>query len=62
MIEVADGIARYLYKAYPHQKAFHESTAKHRLLGGAAGPAGQSGNPRGRPPIASTETDLATMQ
>lgn len=38
MIEVADGIARYFYKAYPHQRAFHESTAKHRLLGGAAGP------------------------
>jgi hypothetical protein len=38
MIQVADGIARYAYKAYPHQKAFHESSAKHRLLGGAAGP------------------------
>src|SRR6266567_3411971 len=38
MIETMDGVARYLYKAYPHQKAFHESTYKHRLLGGAAGP------------------------
>lgn len=38
MIEVADGIARYFYKAYPHQKAFHESPLPHRLLGGAAGP------------------------
>lgn len=28
----------YTYSAYPHQKAFHESPAKHRLLGGAAGP------------------------
>jgi hypothetical protein len=62
MIEVADGIARYGYKAYPHQKAFHESTAKLRLLVGAAGPAGQSGKPHGRPAIASTETDLATLQ
>ena len=31
------GFERF-YDAYPHQKAFHESTAKHRLLGGAAGP------------------------
>jgi hypothetical protein len=38
MIETLDGIARYAYKAYPHQKAFHESRHKHRLLGGAAGP------------------------
>ena len=38
MIETMDGVARYLYKAYPHQKAFHESKCKHRLLGGAAGP------------------------
>ena len=38
MIQLADGIARYFYKAYPHQKAFHESPCKHRLLGGAAGP------------------------
>ncbi len=35
-----DGMDRYVYDyfAYPHQKAFHESRAKHRLLGGAAGP------------------------
>jgi hypothetical protein len=38
MIETLDGIARYSYKAYPHQKLFHESRHKHRLLGGAAGP------------------------
>lgn len=38
MIEVESGIARYKYKAYAHQKAFHESACKHRLLGGAAGP------------------------
>lgn len=38
MIEVANGIARYAYKAYDHQRAFHESECKHRLLGGAAGP------------------------
>lgn len=38
MIHVEDGIARYAYKAYDHQKAFHESPCKHRLLGGAAGP------------------------
>lgn len=38
MIEVIDGMQRYLYEAYPHQKAFHESRARHRLLGGAAGP------------------------
>jgi hypothetical protein len=38
MIRVEDGIARYFYKAYAHQKAFHESPKKHRLLGGAAGP------------------------
>ena len=28
----------YRYEAYPHQKAFHESRAPRRLLGGAAGP------------------------
>lgn len=28
----------YEYNAYPHQKAFHESPLRHRLLGGAAGP------------------------
>lgn len=35
-----NGVERFTYEymAYPHQKAFHESTAKHRLLGGAAGP------------------------
>lgn len=40
MIEVIDGVQRFLhrYEAYPHQKAFHESKARHRLLGGAAGP------------------------
>jgi hypothetical protein len=38
MIALADGIARYNYKAYPHQLAFHQSACKHRLLGGAAGP------------------------
>lgn len=40
MIEVIDGVERFIhrYEAYPHQKAFHESRAKHRLLGGAAGP------------------------
>lgn len=38
MIQVEDGIARYGYKAYAHQKAFHESPCRHRLLGGAAGP------------------------
>ncbi len=40
MIEVIDGVERFIhrYDAYPHQKAFHESRAKHRLLGGAAGP------------------------
>src|ERR1700722_1235309 len=34
------GAERFLYKytAYPHQKAFHESKARYRLLGGAAGP------------------------
>src|SRR6202140_4606253 len=26
------------YEAYPRQKEFHESTAKYRLFGGAAGP------------------------
>lgn len=29
---------RWSYAAYPHQLAFHRSNAKHRLLGGAAGP------------------------
>jgi hypothetical protein len=38
VITVESGIERYEYKALPHQKAFHESTAKFRLLGGAAGP------------------------
>lgn len=33
MIEVADGIACYFYKAYPHQKAFHESKRRrHEIL------------------------------
>jgi len=30
--------AEFNYQAYPHQLAFHESPARHRLLGGAAGP------------------------
>lgn len=38
MIETVNGVQRYEYHAYPHQKAFHESTCKFRLLGGAAGP------------------------
>jgi hypothetical protein len=37
-VETANGVERYHYNAYPHQKAFHESLAPHRLLGGAAGP------------------------
>lgn len=37
-IEVVDGVQRYTYEAYPHQKAFHESPKKYRLSGGAAGP------------------------
>src|SRR5215472_10582121 len=39
-LEAANGVERYQYhyNAYPHQKAFHESLAPHRLLGGAAGP------------------------
>ncbi len=39
-LKVIDGVQRFVYEyfAYPHQKAFHESTAKFRLLGGAAGP------------------------
>lgn len=35
---VTTGLERFEYLAYAHQKAFHESPAKHRLLGGAAGP------------------------
>lgn len=39
---VASGLERFAaefdYQAYPHQLAFHESQARHRLLGGAAGP------------------------
>lgn len=38
MIGVKTGVERYEYRALPHQKLFHESPAKHRLLGGAAGP------------------------
>lgn len=40
MIEIMDGVQTFLhrYNAYPHQDAFHRSLAKHRLLGGAAGP------------------------
>jgi hypothetical protein len=30
--------AEFKYRAYDHQLAFHQSTAPHRLLGGAAGP------------------------
>jgi hypothetical protein len=48
MIEVADGIARYFYRAYSHQKAFHESPCKHRLLGAAAGPGNQGIRADGR--------------
>jgi hypothetical protein len=34
------GVERFIhrYNAYPHQDAFHRSRAKHKLLGGAAGP------------------------
>ena len=39
---VSSGVERFAvefdYQAYPHQLAFHESPARHRLLGGAAGP------------------------
>jgi hypothetical protein len=35
---VTSGIERFFYEAYPHQKLFHESKARYRLLGGAAGP------------------------
>lgn len=39
---VTGGIDRFAsdfhYEAYAHQRAFHESRARHRLLGGAAGP------------------------
>lgn len=38
MSKVASGVERYEYEALPHQKRFHESSAPHRLLGGAAGP------------------------
>jgi len=40
ILEAANGVERYQYhyRAYAHQKAFHESLAPHRLLGGAAGP------------------------
>ena len=40
MPEVIDNVDRFVftYEAYPHQKAFHESTCRYRLLGGAAGP------------------------
>lgn len=38
MLEVIDGVQRFVYQAFPHQKAFHESNCRHRLLGGAAGP------------------------
>lgn len=41
MVEVtepAERVAKAFYKAYPHQLAFHQSRARHRLLGGAAGP------------------------
>lgn len=37
---LTSGVERFIhrYDAYPHQKLFHESRVKHRLLGGAAGP------------------------
>ena len=39
---ITSGVERfamdYHYEAFPHQQAFHESPARHRLLGGAAGP------------------------
>jgi len=35
---VTSGADKFFYEAYPHQKAFHESHAPYRLLGGAAGP------------------------
>ena len=35
---VTTGLERFFYDAYPHQSAFHASRARHRLLGGAAGP------------------------
>ena len=42
MPQVVSGTERFLkdftYEAYPHQKAFHESLCRFRLLGGAAGP------------------------
>lgn len=40
MATASTGVERFLYRynAYPHQKAFHESPLRHRLLGGAAGP------------------------
>ncbi len=41
-IRATSGLERFAtdfgYQAYRHQKAFHESPARHRLLGGAAGP------------------------
>lgn len=40
MITSTSGVERFTFEyfAYPHQKAFHESRARYRLLGGAAGP------------------------
>lgn len=35
---VTSGVERFVYEAYPQQLAFHASSARHRLLGGAAGP------------------------
>jgi hypothetical protein len=35
---VTSGLERWRYDALPHQLAFHHSTARYRLLGGAAGP------------------------
>src|SRR5499427_10219275 len=40
MLQSTSPLDRFLYdyQAYPHQKAFHQSLCKYRLLGGAAGP------------------------
>ena len=35
---VVSGLEQFAYEAFPHQQAFHASPARHRLLGGAAGP------------------------
>jgi len=35
---MSDPVENFVYRAFPHQQAFHSSPARHRLLGGAAGP------------------------